>query len=61
MINAKPYDYTDSVGPAVLSLFMIVILGSSLQMIYEFPFGSEDLEAVAVIERKMSIDLMRVK
>lgn len=131
MVNAKPYGYADSIGPAILSLFMIVVLGlniwvyslsfphpnavlkeepgicvkrnlgleknaklstltfepsdvavakredmnlliivsfdnivaipaglptdevaidSSMQMLYEFPLGSEDLEAVAVID-----------
>jgi hypothetical protein len=28
MVNAKPYGYADSVGPAVLATFMIAILGS---------------------------------
>jgi hypothetical protein len=46
MVNAKPYGYADSVGPAVLATFMVALLGSFVYAYYlQFPYPHAPLRA----------------
>jgi len=58
MIHARPYGYADSVGPAVLSLFMIAILGLNIYVYsLSFPYPNVTLKEEAGVCVKRNLGL----